>query len=118
VYVQVFETIVRIAQETEMFGIAALPQFPARRVAALPSPAAVAAPLEAVATAKPATADIRIRRFEQSGVTEDTYSAILPVADSPLDLMRVITEACKDLPEFQVRNKDDEQFILTLTLKS
>ena len=101
-----------------MFRIAVLPQFPSRRIAALPRSTTIATPIEAVATAKPATADIRIRRFEQTGVTEDTYSAILPVADSPLDLMRVITEACKDLPEFQIRNKDDEQFILTLTLKS
>jgi hypothetical protein len=101
-----------------MFRIAAIPQFPPRRISTLPKPSVVANPVESVAIANPATASIRIRRFEQSGVTEDTYSAILPIVDSPLDLMRVITEACKDLPEFQVRNKDDEQFILTLTLKS
>ena len=101
-----------------MFRIAALPQIPSRRIAPATKPVALARPVEAVSTVKPATADIRIRRFEQSGVSEETYSAILPATDSPLDLMRVITEACKDLPEFQIRNQDDEQFILTLTLKS
>ena len=52
-------------------------------------------------------------------MSEDTYSAILPSdGGSPIDLLRVITEACKDLPEFQIQGEDDEQFVLTLTLKS
>jgi hypothetical protein len=100
-----------------MFRLAALPQL-TPRIGVAARAIVAAKPVETIAIVRPATADIRIRRFEQSGVSEDSYSAILPVTDSPLDLMRVITEACKDLPEFQVRNKDDEQFILTLTLKS
>ncbi|HQY30714.1 MAG TPA: hypothetical protein PK691_05485 [Thermomicrobiales bacterium] len=101
-----------------MFRIAALPQLPGRRMNPSRELAADQT-ATAVITRRPATADVRIRRFEQSGVTEETYSAILPGAtESPIDLMRVITEACKDLPEFQIRNKDDEQFVLTLTLKA
>jgi hypothetical protein len=37
---------------------------------------------------------------------------------APIDLLRLITEACKDLPEFQIQGEDDERFVLTLTLKS
>ena len=102
-----------------MFKLATLPQLRSNRFAqTVPAPSTRPAAKTAVQIARPATADIRIRRFENATVNEDTYSAILPREGvSPAELMRVITEACKDLPEFQVRNEQDEQFILTLTLK-
>ena len=47
------------------------------------------------------------------------FSAILPSdGSSPIDLLRVITEAMKDLPEFQIQGEEDERFVLTLTLKA
>ena len=103
-----------------MFPLATVPQFAGRRTARLAPVAQTAArPIATVTSARPSTADIRIRRFADSGVSEDTYSAILPSdGGSPIDLLRVITEACKDLPEFQIQGEDDEQFVLTLTLKS
>jgi hypothetical protein len=52
-------------------------------------------------------------------VNEDTYSAILPnEVNSPVALLRAITEAMQDLPEFQIQNEADERFVLTLTLKA
>ena len=103
-----------------MFRLATLPQFAGRGMARLAPVARTAArPIASVTAARPSTADIRIRRFNDSRVTEDTYSAILPSeGGSAIDLLRVITEACKDLPEFQIQGEDDERFILTLTLKS
>jgi hypothetical protein len=92
-----------------MFRLATVPQLAGRRMARLaPIPRSSAA-----------TADIRIRRFADASVNEDTYSAILPSdGGSAIDLLRIITDACKDLPEFQIQGEDDERFVLTLTLKS
>lgn len=101
-----------------MFRNAALPQLPIRRSLPFPTTPTKERMMENAVTSRPASANIRIRRFESSSVSEETYTAILPApGETPIDLMRIITEACKDLPEFQIRNKDDEQFILTLTLK-
>ena len=103
-----------------MFRLAMVPQLAGRQVARLvPAPHSVARPAVSERVARPATADIRIRRLAASSVHEDSYSAILPSdGGSPIDLLRVITEACKDLPEFQIQNEEDERFVLTLTLKS
>jgi hypothetical protein len=102
-----------------MFRLATAPQFAGLRLPKLASmPCVNVATVATERTASPATADIRIRRFGDASVSEDTYTAILPSdALSPADLMRAITEACKDLPEFQIRDQADERFILTLTLK-
>jgi hypothetical protein len=103
-----------------MFRLATVPQFAGRRfgkLAVVNRPA----PRTAVAeqAARPTTADIRLRRFAESTVNEDTYTAILPSeGNSPIDLLRVITEAMKDLPEFQIQGEEDERFVLTLTLKA
>ena len=103
-----------------MFKIATLPQLAIRRHNPLASVASAhSAAVATTRTSRPATAEIRIRKFEDTSVNDESYSAILPRdARSPIDLMRAITEACKDLPEFQIRNEADEQFILTLTLKA
>lgn len=101
-----------------MFRLATVPQFAGRQVARL-APVARTAPTATERLAQPATADVRIRRFADGSVSEDTYSALLPgERRSPIDLLRLITDACKDLPEFQIRSEADEQFILKLTLKS
>jgi hypothetical protein len=101
-----------------MFRLAtapALPIFGRRKLEAVPASTAAKT---AVRTAPAPTADIRIRRFSESEVHEDTWTAILPAGTvSPADLLRIISEACKDLPEFQVRDEADEKFILSLTLK-
>jgi len=103
-----------------MFRLATVPQLAGRRMARLaPIQRATAAPAVTGSTARPATADIRIRRFADASVNEDSYSAILPSdGSSAIDLLRLITDACKDLPEFQIQGEDDERFVLTLTLKS
>lgn len=102
-----------------MFRLATVPQFAGRQVARLAPVARTAAPTATDRLAQPATADVRIRRFADGSVSEDTYSALLPGdSRSPIDLLRLITDACKDLPEFQIRSEADEQFILKLTLKS
>jgi hypothetical protein len=103
-----------------MFRLATVPQFAGRRMARLAPAARTAAAPQAIArTRQPSTADIRIRRFSDATVNEDSYSAILPSeGGSAIDLLRVITEACQDLPEFQIQGEDDERFVLTLTLKS
>jgi hypothetical protein len=81
-------------------------------------PRAKAAPVAGERTRRAATANLRIRRFESGSVNEESYTAIVPAdGATPVDLLRVITEACKDLPEFQVQGEEDEQFIMTLTLK-
>jgi hypothetical protein len=103
-----------------MFRLATVPQFAGRQMARLSTVpnATIARPARA-ATARPATADIRIRRLSEDSVSEDTYSAILPSErTTPIDLLRLITEACQDLPEFQIQGEDDERFVLSLTLKS
>jgi len=103
-----------------MFRLATVPQFAGRRFARLTI--ADRAASRATVTRKadrPSTADIRLRRFAESSVNEDTFSAILPSeGNSPIDLLRVITEAMKDLPEFQIQGEEDERFVLTLTLKA
>ena len=103
-----------------MFRLTAVPQFAGRRFAKpalLSRPAARTRVTEKAAQAT--TADIRIRRFADASVNEDTYSAILPnEVNSPVDLLRAITEAMQDLPEFQIQNEADERFVLTLTLKA
>jgi hypothetical protein len=103
-----------------MFRLATVPQLAGRRMARLaPIPRSSAATAVTERAARPATADIRIRRFADVSVNEDTYSAILPSdGGSAIDLLRIITDACKDLPEFQIQGEDDERFVLTLTLKS
>jgi hypothetical protein len=103
-----------------MFRLATVPQLAGRRMARwAPAPRVSAAPTVATSTARPATADIRIRRFADASVNEDSYSALLPSdGGSAIDLLRIITDACKDLPEFQIQGEDDERFVLTLTLKS
>ena len=103
-----------------MFRLATVPQLAGRRMARLsPIPRSSAATAVTVHAPRPATADIRIRRFADASVNEDTYSAILPSdGGSAIDLLRLITDACKDLPEFQIQGEDDERFVLTLTLKS
>jgi hypothetical protein len=103
-----------------MFRFSTVPPCVGRQASRL---AAVAAnPARSAETARatrPATAEIRIRRLAEASVDEDRYSAILPSdGGSPIDLLRIITEACKDLPEFQIQNEDDERFVLSLTLKS
>jgi hypothetical protein len=103
-----------------MFRLAAVPQFAGRRFA---RPALLSRPAARTRVAKKAalatTADIRIRRFADASVNEDTYSAILPnEGNSPIDLLRAITEAMQDLPEFQVQGAEDERFVMTLTLKA
>ena len=101
-----------------MFRIAALPLLPIHRAQTFSTARTKDTAMDHAVATRPASANIRIRRFESSNVSEETYTAILPQpGETPIDLMRIITEACKDLPEFQIRNKDDEQFILTLTLK-
>ena len=103
-----------------MFRLATVPHFATRSVSRLAStPGSGPVPATTPRTTRPATADIRIRRLGDESVSEDSYSAILP-SDyvSPIDLLRIITEACKDLPEFQVQGDEDERFILTLSLKS
>jgi hypothetical protein len=98
-----------------MFRLATVPQFAGRQMARLSTVpnATIARP------ARAATADIRIRRLSEDSVSEDTYSAILPSeGTTPIDLLRLITEACQDLPEFQIQGEDDERFVLSLTLKS
>jgi hypothetical protein len=103
-----------------MFRLAAVPQFAGRRFA---KPALLNRPVAGARVAEKAipgtTADIRIRRFADASVNEDTYSAILPSeGNSPVDLLRAITEAMQDLPEFQIQGAEDERFVLTLTLKA
>ena len=103
-----------------MFRLAAVPQFAGRRFA---RPALLSRPTARTRVAEQAlhatTADIRIRRFADAAVNEDTYSAILPnEGNSPVDLLRAITEAMQDLPEFQIQGAEDERFVLTLTLKA
>ena len=102
-----------------MLRLATVPNFGIRsrsRVAPMASSSATTIPAER--TRRAATADLRIRRFESGSVNEESYTAIVPADDAtPVDLLRVITEACKDLPEFQIRGEEDEQFIMTLTLK-
>ena len=103
-----------------MFRLATVPQFAGRRFGKL-AVADRATPRAAAAehATRPTTADIRLRRFAESSVNEDTYTAILPSeGSSPIDLLRVITEAMKDLPEFQIQGEEDERFVLTLTLKA
>jgi hypothetical protein len=79
---------------------------------------AATATLAANQSRRAASADVRIRRFESGSVSEDSYTAIVPSeGTTPVELLRVITEAFKDLPEFQVQGDTDEQFIMTLTLK-
>ena len=102
-----------------MFRLATVPQLAGRF--GKPAVAERATNRAAVAerTTRPTTADIRLRRFAESTVNEDTFSAILPSdGSSPIDLLRVITEAMKDLPEFQIQGDEDERFVLTLTLKA
>ena len=103
-----------------MFRLATVPQFAGRRMARLaPLSRASVAPAVAERAARPATADLRIRRFAGDSVSEDSYSAILPSdGGTAIDLLRLITDACKDLPEFQIQGDDDERFVLKLTLKS
>ena len=103
-----------------MFRLATVPQLAGRRMARLaPLSRASAAPVVTERVARPATADVRIRRFADGSVSEEAYSAILPSeGGTAIDLLRIITDACKDLPEFQIQGEDDEQFILKLTLKS
>ena len=85
-------------------------------------PTSVGAGPRTAAAARPerqaASADVRIRRFESGSVHEDSYMTIIPDdKPTPAQLLRIITDACKDLPEFQIQSEEDEQFILTLTLK-
>ena len=103
-----------------MFRLATVPDFAGRQIGRLnPLSQARAVGATRSATPRPATADIRIRRLADESVSDDTYSAILPSeGTAPIDLLRLITEACKDLPEFQIQGEDDERFVLTLTLKS
>lgn len=102
-----------------MLRLAPVPSFGIRsrsRIAPVSRTWATSVPAER--TRRAATADLRIRRFESGSVNEESYTAIVPAEGAtPVDLLRVITEACKDLPEFQVRGEEDEQFIMTLTLK-
>jgi hypothetical protein len=103
-----------------MFRLATVPQFAGRRMGRLaPVSRTATSPVVAERVARPATADLRIRRFADGSVSEESYSAILPSeGGTPIDLLRLITDACKDLPEFQIQGEEDEQFILKLTLKS
>jgi hypothetical protein len=103
-----------------MFRLATVPQFAGRRFA---RPALISRPKARACVAEKAahasTADIRSRRFADASVNEDTYSAILPnEGTSPVDLLRAITVAMQDLPEFQIQGAEDERFVLTLTLKA
>jgi hypothetical protein len=102
-----------------MFRLATAPSFAGLRRPKLEALPAMKSTTREVATAaSAASADIRIRRFGLDSVAEDTYSALLPHGDlSPADLLRTIADAFQDLPEFQVRNAEDERFVLTLTLK-
>lgn len=102
-----------------MFRLATAPALSGRRRPQLTSVPATRSNARAVAaTAPAATADIRIRRFSESDVSEDTYSAIVPGEDlSPADLLKAIVEAFRNIPEFQVRDENDKNFIITLTLK-
>ena len=103
-----------------MFRLAPFPQLSCRQIARRPPLASRQAVSDSAApAARPASAEIRIRRLAESGPREDSYAAILPRdGGAPIDLLRVITEACQDLPEFQIQNEADERFVLTLTLKS
>lgn len=103
-----------------MFRLATVPQLAGRYFSKPASAAPTATGARAAAqTTRPTTADIRIRRFGDASVNEDAYSAILPSdGGTPIDLLRVITEAMKDLPEFQIQGEEDERFILSLTLRA
>ena len=102
-----------------MFRLATVPNLGIRsrsRVAVMPR--AKAAPVATERTRRAASADVRIRRFESGSVSEESYTAIVPSEGAtPVELLRIITEAFKDLPEFQIQGNEDEQFIMTLTLK-
>jgi len=100
-----------------MFRLATVPNL-GLRSRILPAAKSTTSRVIAERTRRAATADLRIRRFESGSVNEESYTTILPSEGAtPVDLLRVITEACKDLPEFQIQGEEDEQFILTLTLK-
>ena len=100
-----------------MFRLSTVPNL-ALRARLTPSAKAAATALSTPHTRRAASADLRIRRFESGSVSEDSYTAIVPSnGATPAELLRVITEACKDLPEFQIQGDEDEQFIMTLTLK-
>lgn len=100
-----------------MFRLATIPNLGLRAWIA-PAVKTASSPVVAERTRRAATADLRMRRFESGSVNEESYTTILPrEGATPVDLLRVITEACKDLPEFQIQGEEDEQFILTLTLK-
>lgn len=98
-----------------MLRLATVPNFGFRaRIAPVARP--VTATIER--NRRAATADLRIRRFAAGSVDEESYTAIVPAdGATPVELLRVITEACKELPDFQIQGEEDEQFILTLTLK-
>lgn len=98
-----------------MIRLATVPHLGIRTLRA---PVATSAAVPAERVHRAATANVRIRRFESDSVNEDSYTAILPSEGAtPAELLRVISEAFEELPEFQARGADDEQFILTLTLK-
>ena len=102
-----------------MFRLATVPNLNFRfrtRVAPTAQKVSKAIPVER--SRRAATANLRIRRFESGSVNEESYTAIVPAdGATPVDLLRVITEACRELPEFQIHGAEDEQFIMTLTLK-
>jgi hypothetical protein len=101
-----------------MFRLATAPTFANLRRPHLEAlPAVKSTAVAASERSTGATANIRIRRFGDSTVTEDTYSAIVPGERmSPADLLNAISDAFKDLPEFQVRDETDERYIISLTL--
>lgn len=101
-----------------MFRLATAPNLPnLRRPKLAALPAAKSTTIPAPERSPGATANVRIRRFGDSTVTEDTYAAILPGEQmTPADLLRAITDAFADVPEFQVRDSADERFIISLTL--
>jgi hypothetical protein len=100
-----------------MFRLATVPAL-ALRSCRSPLAHSRAAAVPAERTRRAASADLRIRRFESGSVNEESYTAVVPSdGAAPVDLLRIITEACKDLPEFQIQGEADEQFIMTLTLK-
>lgn len=101
-----------------MFRLAAVPNLSGLRRSQLKAVSTPHAKSRVAVAAPAATADIRIRRFSDSDVNEETYSAIVPGEDhTPADLLKAIVEAFRNIPEFQVRDDNDRNFIMTLTLK-
>ena len=100
-----------------MFRLATVPTLSLRTRLAPTAKAATTA-LSTHRKRRAASADLRIRRFESGSVSEDSYTAIVPSSGAtPAELLRIISDACKDMPEFQIQGEEDEQFIVTLTLK-